>query len=262
VVWTSYSLNFEDVMICRAFQDLSHGCFVDVGAFAPIESNNTYALYERGWRGIALDPQAHFIDQWRAVRPGDVFLNAAAGATAGEADFYLTPAWTQMATMRRDYADLYQGNISQVIPTRVQVLPLSNILETHLEGRDLHVLCVDVEGSERDVLGGLDLDRHRPWLMVIEATRPGTPALAHQDWEGLVLNAAYEFTYFDGLNRFYLAREHSELRRFFATPPNVWDDFISYRVVELERMLASERGQIDALARELGALRENQGRPP
>jgi hypothetical protein len=37
------------------------------------------------------------------------------------------------------------------------------------------------------------------------------------------LSAGYEFVYFDGLNRFYVAAEHPELKAAFATPPNVFD---------------------------------------
>jgi FkbM family methyltransferase len=245
----------EDVMICRALGTVNRGCFVDVGASYPVEDNNTYALYERGWRGIAIDPQPHLTEPWRTARPEDIFLSVAVGTSEGEAELYLTPKWTQMATMRPDYAKFYRENREDVVATRVRTLPLSTVLRAHLGGREVHVMSVDVEGSEAAVLASLDLGRYRPWLIVIEATRPGMPVPVFQEWESTLLGAQYNFAYFDGLNRFYVARERSELRGFFTTPPNVWDDFVNYRTVWLERMLATERSRSESLAKELSIFR-------
>jgi hypothetical protein len=32
------------------------GSYIDVGAGAPVRGSNTYLFYERGWRGITIDP--------------------------------------------------------------------------------------------------------------------------------------------------------------------------------------------------------------
>ena len=51
-----YTRNFEDVILQRVFENMPEGCYVDVGASAPVIDSNTYALYTRGWRGICIDP--------------------------------------------------------------------------------------------------------------------------------------------------------------------------------------------------------------
>ena len=56
-----------------------------------------------------------------------------------------------------------------------------------------------------------DFDRWRPWILVIEATKPNSQISNHLEWEDLVLAKGYLFAYSDGLNRFYLAKEHEEL---------------------------------------------------
>ncbi len=43
--------------------------------------------------------------------------------------------------------------------------------------------------------------------------------------EDLVVQNGYVFAYWDGLNRFYVAREHAELLPAFERPPNVFDGF-------------------------------------
>ena len=75
------------------------------------------------------------------------------------------------------------------------------------------------------VLKGWDSSKLRPWIMVIEATKPNSKSISFQNWEAFLINAKYHFVYFDGLNRFYVSDEHFELDSFFSTPLNVFDVF-------------------------------------
>jgi hypothetical protein len=92
-------------------------------------------------------------------------------------------------------------------------------------GRSIEFLKIDVEGWEKEVLCGLDLKKHRPIIILIEATYQCSTIPSHTDWEHLLLNNDYQFVYFDGLNRFYVAAEQAELEEHFANPPNVHDRF-------------------------------------
>lgn len=253
--WTQYTRNFEDVMIRRVFQGVERGCFVDVGACRPIDDSNTYALYERGWRGIALEPQACFAPEWNEARPQDVFLCTAVGASDGEIDLYTLPEYMQSTTTRKENVDRYRQEGVEITRSRVPQTTLDAILGRHLGDRELHLLSIDVEGAEREVLLGFNLAHYRPWLLVIEATLPGTPTPSYGAWESIVLAAGYEFVHFDGVNRFYLSRERGDLRRCFALPPNVWDDFVSYRTIALQRMLDAERDRSKRMSAELADLR-------
>ena len=60
--------------------------------------------------------------------------------------------------------------------------------------------------------------------------------------------AEYIFVYGDGLNRFYVAREHEDLGAAFDSPPNVFAQFV--RASEVE---ASERAS--RMEAELAAIR-------
>jgi hypothetical protein len=37
--------------------------------------------------------------------------------------------------------------------------------------------------------------------------------------------------YFDGVNRFYLANEHADLKKHFTSPPNAFDEFETFPLV-------------------------------
>jgi hypothetical protein len=92
-----------------------------------------------------------------------------------------------------------------------------------LAGRDVHWMKIDVEGMEAAVLRGWDPRALRPWIIVVEATLPGSTEQCHQEWEPLLLAADYAFVFFDGLNRFYVAQERAGLASAFAAPVNVHD---------------------------------------
>jgi hypothetical protein len=90
----------------------------------------------------------------------------------------------------------------------------------------IHFLKIDVEGFEKNVLKGMDFVNFRPWILLIEATKPNTQETNYHHWEPLVLSSNYSFAYYDGLNRFYVANEKRELLKALSYPPNVFDKFI------------------------------------
>src|SRR6266849_280199 len=67
--------------------------------------------------------------------------------------------------------------------------------------------------------------------MLIEATLKQNRIESHMEWEPGVLSANYSFVYFDGVNRFYLANEHAEMKKHFTSPPNVFDEFETFPLV-------------------------------
>jgi hypothetical protein len=82
---------------------------------------------------------------------------------------------------------------------------------------------IDVEGMEERVLRGWDARTLRPWVVLVEATRPASTEPAHHAWDGLLVDAGYRFVLFDGLNRFYVADEHPELMGPLSVSANIHD---------------------------------------
>jgi hypothetical protein len=59
--FVTYAQNFEDLMIWRAVHDVAAGFYIDVGAADPDEDSVTRAFYDRGWRGVNVEPSPdHF----------------------------------------------------------------------------------------------------------------------------------------------------------------------------------------------------------
>jgi len=236
MTFISYAQNFEDVMLHRALRDVTDGFYVDVGANSPDVDSVTRAFYERGWRGINIEPMAACHAQLVAARPRDTNLPVAAADRSGTIRFFDIPG-TGLSTTDAGVADQHRRAGLEVVERDVPMDTLDNILARH-GGQTVHFLKIDVEGAEAAVLRGLSLEAVRPWIVVVEsasalgpeelvaATRGVKPKQGHGAWEALLTGRGYRFVYFDGLNRFYVAQEKAELAAAFEAPPNIFDDWI------------------------------------
>lgn len=230
--FVSYAQNYEDVMLWRALKHVERGFYIDIGANDPDIDSVTKAFYERGWSGINVEPlPTHHADLMHA-RPRDINLQCAVGEACGEMELweYDVRGW---ATAAVDVLEQHQRDGRKGRVHRVQVATLSDICKTHVDG-EIHFLKVDVEGFEKSVLAGADFNKYRPWILVIEATKPNSTEEAFEDWEPLLITSGYQFCFFDGLNRYYVARERSDLIGSFRSPACVFDNFVSQEQRQLE----------------------------
>lgn len=232
----SYAQNFEDVVLWRALKHVKAGFYVDCGAYSPTCHSVTRAFYERGWRGINIEPVPHLLHDFEQQRPDDINLNIAVSDHADRAMFYeILDTGLSTFSPETAQAHIEAGFIAHGI--EVRTASLSEVLVEHAP-EAIHFLKVDVEGAEKLVLRGLDLNSFRPWIIMVEAVRPQTQEPSHGDWESILLTQGYNFTHFDGLNRFYVAKEHPELCAALVLPPNIFDNF-----VQVEHLTALENVQ-------------------
>jgi FkbM family methyltransferase len=243
--FVSYAQNLEDVMLWRALKHVDGGFYIDVGANDPAIDSVTKAFYERGWHGINVEPLQLHCDDLRTYRDRDINLQCAAGAESGEIELWECDVrgW---ASASQDVVAQHRAGGHDGVFKKVPVRRLTEICEEFVRG-DIHFLKIDVEGFEAEVIKGLDLSRFRPWILVIEATRPNSTEEVHRDWEGIVLGADYSLAYCDGLNRFYVSKEHSELLQTLRYPPNVFDDYVRFEqhCAVLNAQQAEARAQIE-----------------
>jgi FkbM family methyltransferase len=221
---TSYSQNFEDVILWRALKTVKRGTYIDVGAQDPVIDSVSLAFYENGWRGVHVEPNPFYAEQIRKSRPDENVIEAAIGADEGTITFFEITD-TGLSTGDADIAEMHRASGHAVKRIEVQCMPLSKVLEPY-EGRDVHWLKIDVEGMEKQVIESWAASPVRPWIVVVESTKPNSPEPNYNVWEPSLLALEYEFVYFDGLNRFYVSAEHSELKSSFQAGPNVFDGFV------------------------------------
>lgn len=254
MTFVSYAQNFEDVILWRALKSVNEGCYIDLGAQDPIVDSVSLAFYERGWRGLHVEPVPFFADKIRAARPDEELIQSAVGRARGPIDFYEIEN-TGMSTSDRETAQQHKMNGFISKPMKVDCLPLSEVLEPFV-GREVHWLKMDIEGMEQHAIESWHPSPVRPWVVLVESTEPNLPEPNHHKWESQLLALGYEFVYFDGLNRFYLSEDHPELAPAFGPGPNVFDNFETAVKRSLGCSLDLANAGLESCNAELTALRQ------
>ncbi|HEY0333718.1 MAG TPA: FkbM family methyltransferase [Stenotrophomonas sp.] len=219
----SYAQNFEDIILWRALSHVQEGFYVDIGAQSPDIDSVSRLFSEHQWKGVHVEPTPTYADQLRIKRPRDVVLQCAISAKPGALKFFEVEE-TGLSTSDENIAEVHASNGFAVRQTSVAAITLDSLYE-HIGTGPIHWLKIDVEGAELLVLEGWVSSPARPWVVVVESTRPLTTEQTHETWEPLLVAKGYRFEYFDGLNRFYLSDEHRDLAPAFLCGPNVFDGF-------------------------------------
>lgn len=220
----SYAQHCEDLRLAACFGPRPDGFYIDVGANNPIYDNVSFAFYQRGWRGIVVEPHPEMAALCRAVRPRDTHCEALAGAGAGQGEFYLVSEFHGFSTALAKHAQAAESEFGKAHAAIARpVVTLAELCERHAPA-EIDFLSVDVEGYEAQVLRGADFKRFRPKVVLVEALAPYTLAPAWEEWEPLLLESGYRYAAFDGLNRYYVAAEAAELMaplQGFAAPADL-----------------------------------------
>ena len=85
----SYTQNLEDYHLSLAFAGQKTGTYIDVGGGHPVADNVSFWFYERGWRGIVVEPQPELAALYARLRPRDVTVCGVVGRQSGEIDFHV-----------------------------------------------------------------------------------------------------------------------------------------------------------------------------
>ena len=247
----SYSQNGEDVVLWRALRAVEHGRYIDVGANHPKYLSISRAFYERGWSGIAVEPDPEFANLQREERPRDTLIEAAATAEEGGNVTLHVVDSTGLSTLDRSLAQIHAESGFDTHDLTVPTRRIDAVLaECGWAGQDIHYMSVDTEGSERQVLEGIDLTVWRPWILVIEATAPLSTDSTRDRWETVVTDAGYQLCLFDGLSCFYVAEEHtSELQPLLSYPACPHDDYITLEARECAERAAAIPGLVEEVSR-------------
>lgn len=166
----SYAQEGEDAIIEDLWESRygrRPGFFVEVGGYHPVRFSNTLRLYRRGWRGIVVEPTPARWWLWALMRPRDLLVKLAVGASRQVRTFYCFDegALNKFAMEVEEYGN--RQFIANLIP--VQQDTLACILENSEAGqRGIDLLSIDIEGMEMDALRGNDWARYRPKMIIVE----------------------------------------------------------------------------------------------
>ena len=208
----SFGQTFEDFVLFYVFYDLEKGFYIDVGANDPNEYSTTKAFYLRGWNGINIEPLPNKFRLLKKFRPRDINLNIGVGHNQRNATLMI---------------DGYNGCKSSLIYNKEMVNPkrinikidtMANICKKFVpSGTKIDFLKIDVEGSEKEVLLGIDFINYRPKVICIESLNNTannyTPE--YKGWENILIEKGYKFAYEYWINRFYFDKKIKGMKEKF-----------------------------------------------
>ncbi len=241
----SFAQNGEDVVLWRALQSVARGRYVEVGANDPTIDSISRPFYDRGWSGLVIEPVPALAQSYCSERPRDVVVEAA--ITSDDVDEVVLHHVenTGLSTLVDEIGEEHQRSGFAVTDVAVPARTLDDVLSEHLtDDEDIHFLVIDTEGAEAKVLQSVDLSRWRPWVLVIESTAPRSARPTHGEWESDVLAAGYQFCLFDGLSRWYVAKERAELAPALGYPACALDTYVPHRWQRREEELAATAAEL------------------
>ena len=197
-------------MLARALPAAS-GFYVDVGAGHPEIASVTKHFYDLGWHGINIEPRVgcHRAPRTSSGRATSICRSPPARPTARStctSSKAIPTSRPSTATTSSILRDRGYGFTVETVPVRT----LDSILEEH-GVTAIDFLKIDVEGSEADVLAGIDLARWRP-TVIVDREHPAVEPRAER--RELARDARVA-----GVPRGLLRRDQSLLRGTRATSP-------------------------------------------
>ena len=163
----SYSSFGEDLIINKFFKK-KNGFYVDVGAYHPLEDNNTFLLYKKkNWSGINIDINHLSIELFKRARKKDQNLNIGVSNSKKIQKVYFRKNINMLNTLNKKIARIHFPN--GFYEKKIKIDKLDNILENSVyKNRKIDLLDIDVEGSEINVLKSLNFKKYKPKLICIE----------------------------------------------------------------------------------------------
>jgi FkbM family methyltransferase len=161
--------------------------FVQIGANDGAQHDHLREQIKEGeWTGVMVEPVPYVFERLRR-NYGDVeriaLERAAIGARDGRATIHhlaeledaerdAMPSWYDalgsfdLETLRRNVRAIPDGE-ERIVGTQVECLTFETLCERHgIEELDL--IAIDTEGHDAVILAGIDLERHRPRLVLYE----------------------------------------------------------------------------------------------
>lgn len=210
-----YSQYGEDQVVYNILKDTSHGVYIDVGAHDGIRFSNTYFYELLGWEGICVEAHPDYYKICKDNRPNSNVLHCACSDTDGTCDIYANyrgALTTINPNLNNFFSEHYKGYygegkdglIQGMINGKITVpaKKLDTIIKEEIgENKQIDLLSIDTDGSEKWVFSGFDITKWNPRVVIVEVSV--VPKIVYKYFE----DTKYIKAYSNGTNTIYCRDE-------------------------------------------------------
>jgi FkbM family methyltransferase len=156
----------QDAAVLALRGKLGQGYFVEVGTGDGERHSNTVMLErQHGWQGLVIEPDRRFHASIRSCRTATLVTQPAFSRDGAEVEFLEAASSGTLSGLRGSADD---GRSRTGVTYSTKAMTLNSILDANGAPKTIDYLSIDTEGSEVDVLNGIDLDRWDVRFMTIE----------------------------------------------------------------------------------------------
>lgn len=163
----SYSQFAQDLNVLRYFGHKTHGFFVELGAGDGKDLSNTLLLErDYGWRGVLIEPNPSHLPSLLALRRNACISSGLCFSEAGRlVEFTFADHLSGISDSITRYTDILKnGNRTTLMTTTT----LTRVLDECKAPALIDYLSLDTEGSELEILRGVDFSRYNFLYITVE----------------------------------------------------------------------------------------------
>ena len=164
----------QDAWVLSTFDSTRFHYYVDLAAQEPACNSNTWALDQRGWKGLCVEASQQYVERLRAARSCTVVQAVVEGTTPRNASFLLAKGYGGLIGDGFDNVerDPLREGARAFKAINVTTRPLLDVLVQARVPPVVGYLSLDVEGAETRVLTADVLQRFAFLTMTLERPSP------------------------------------------------------------------------------------------
>lgn len=169
VSYKSYSGEGEDMILRKIFYKKKKGFYIDIGAYHPKKSSNTYFFYKKGWHGINIDAMPGSMKLFNQLRKRDINLETPLGKDGETVKYYefADRALNGFESPKLQEKDSSKSQNRLIKIHQLKSSSLNHIMENYLpKDQKIDFMTIDVEGQEFLILESFDFGKYKPdWIL-------------------------------------------------------------------------------------------------
>lgn len=170
----SYAQSGEDAIVLYIFSNLQvnlqKATYLDLGANHAKALSNTYALYEKGMRGVLLEANPALIPELKLSRSEDIIVHKCLTQKSGQSVTFYVLSGDGLSTADRKAAEKIVAENPQITiveEVEVETVTIQELFDQYF-AESPTLLNIDLEGMEWDILTQMDFTKIRPLVIIVE----------------------------------------------------------------------------------------------